>query len=251
MSPKIGWIKPVSRSFTSHAFFSAGKPLRIKLATRLGIGRLSDSMPAFHRHFVADVPDKLVSLSEPIRCARVTFDIPTIERALLDIHGVHDVAVRCRQDGSPEAFVSAAGLKSSELKEAISDVLPGYATPDPLHVFPGNLKKNASGDVDFAGMEAEIAEMNASAMSEQALLVRDIIGNLLTADPGKINGDADFFLLGGYVRLSMFWMMLNFCCAETLSFWGNSRIRFAKRPASVSLWQCCLHTPRSRKSPLS
>jgi hypothetical protein len=208
-------------------------------------------MPAFHRHFVADVPDKLVSLSEPIRCARVTFDIPTIERALLDIHGVHDVAVRCRQDGSPEAFVSAAGLKSSELKEAISDVLPGYATPDPLHVFPGNLKKNASGDVDFAGMEAEIAEMNASAMSEQALLVRDIIGNLLTADPGKINGDADFFLLGGYVRLSMFWMMLNFCCAETLSFWGNSRIRFAKRPASVSLWQCCLHTPRSRKSPLS
>ncbi|KAJ7824634.1 acetyl-CoA synthetase-like protein [Mycena olivaceomarginata] len=176
---------------------SAGKPLRIKLATRLGIGRLSDSMPAFHRHFVADVPDKLVSLSEPIRCARVTFDIPTIERALLDIHGVHDVAVRCRQDGSPEAFVSAAGLKSSELKEAISDVLPGYATPDPLHVFPGNLKKNASGDVDFAGMEAEIAEMNASAMSEQALLVRDIIGNLLTADPGKINGDADFFLLGG------------------------------------------------------
>ncbi|KAJ6559861.1 hypothetical protein B0H19DRAFT_1210275 [Mycena capillaripes] len=177
---------------------SAGKPLRIKLATRLGIGRLSDSVPAFHRHFEADVPDKMASLSEPIRCARVTFDILAIERALVDIHGVHDVAVRCREDGSPEAFVAAeAGLESSELKNALLDLLPGYAIPDPLHVLPGKLRKNASGEVDFAGMEAEIAEMNASAMSEQALLIRDIIGNLLAADIGKINGDSDFFLLGG------------------------------------------------------
>ncbi|KAJ7127673.1 AMP-dependent synthetase and ligase [Mycena epipterygia] len=176
---------------------SAGKPLRIKLATRLGIGRLSDSVPAFHRHFEADVPDSQAALTEPIRCSRVTFDLPAIERALLDIHGVHDVAVRCRADGSPEAFVSASGLESSELKQAISGAIPGYAIPDPLHVVREKLHKNDGGEVDFAGMEKEIAEMNASAMSEQALLVRDIIGNLLQADAGKINGDSDFFLLGG------------------------------------------------------
>ncbi|KAJ7870970.1 acetyl-CoA synthetase-like protein [Mycena olivaceomarginata] len=173
---------------------SAGKPLRIKLATRLGIGCLSDSVPAFHRHFEADVPNDQAALSEPIRCSRVAFDIPSVERALLDLHGVHDVAVRCRDDGSPEAFVAA---ESGELKDAITDVLPGYAIPDPLHVFPGKLQRTASGKVDFAGMEAEIAQINASAMSEQAMLVRNIIGNLLTADVGKINGDSDFFLLGG------------------------------------------------------
>ncbi|KAJ7455806.1 acetyl-CoA synthetase-like protein [Mycena latifolia] len=176
---------------------SAGKPLRIKLATRLGIGRLSDSVPAFHRHFEADVPDSQAALSEPIRCARVTFDVPEIERALHSIHGVHDVAARCRADGSPEAFVSAAGLDSRELRDAMSGVLAGYAIPDPLHVLPGKLHKTDAGEIDFAGMEAEIAEMNASAMSEQALLVRDIVGNLLLADAGKINGDSDFFLLGG------------------------------------------------------
>ncbi|KAF7352099.1 Acetyl-CoA synthetase-like protein [Mycena venus] len=176
---------------------SAGKPLRIKLATRLGIGCLSDSVPAFHRHFEAEVPDSQATLSEPIRCARVTFDIPTVERALLDIHGVHDVAVRCREDGSPEAFVAASSLESSELKEAISNALPGYVIPDPLHVLSGKLQRVASGEVDFVAMEAQIAEINASAMSEQALLVRDIIGNLLTADTGKISGDSDFFLLGG------------------------------------------------------
>ncbi|KAJ6465007.1 acetyl-CoA synthetase-like protein [Mycena sanguinolenta] len=177
---------------------SAGKPLRIKLATRLGIGCLSDSVPAFHRHFEADVPDNQASLSEPIRCSRVSFDIPSVERALLSIHGVHDVAVRCREDGSPEAFVAVASeLDSSDLTASISDLLPGYAIPDPLHALPGKLRRTGSGATDFAAMESEVAHLNASAMSEQALLVRDIIGNLLTADVGKINGDSDFFLLGG------------------------------------------------------
>ncbi|KAJ7869391.1 AMP-dependent synthetase and ligase [Mycena leptocephala] len=175
---------------------SAGKPLRIKLATRFGIGCLSDLVPAFHRHFEADVPDSLASLSEPIRCSRVTFKIPEVERALLRIDGVHDVAVRCREDGSAEAFVAASDLDLSNLKQAISDVLPGYAVPDPLHVLPGKLQRN-HGEVDFAAMEAEIAEINASAMSQQALLVRNIIGNLLATETRKIGGDSDFFLLGG------------------------------------------------------
>ncbi|KAF7353532.1 Acetyl-CoA synthetase-like protein [Mycena sanguinolenta] len=173
---------------------SAGKPLRIKLATRLGIGSLSDSVPAFHRHFEADVPDNQASLSEPIRCSRVTFDIPLVERELLGIHGVHDVAVRCREDGSPEAFVSvASGFDSNELKTTIADLLPGYAIPDPFHVLSGKLRRSDSGAMDFAAMEDEVAQLNASTMSEEALLVRDIIGNLLTADVGMINGDSDFF----------------------------------------------------------
>ncbi|KAJ7098543.1 AMP-dependent synthetase and ligase [Mycena belliarum] len=176
---------------------SAGKPLRIKLATRLGIGCLSDSVPIFNRHFEADVPNSQAALSEPIRCGRVTFDIPDVERALLSIHGVDEVAVRCRADGSPEAFVSATDLDARDLKEVLTGLLPGYAIPDPLHILRVKLQRTASGDIDFAGMEVEIAEMNASAMSEQALLVRDIVGNLLAIDTGKITGDSDFFLLGG------------------------------------------------------
>ncbi|KAJ6465986.1 AMP-dependent synthetase and ligase [Mycena vulgaris] len=147
---------------------SAGKPLRIKLATRLGIGCLSDSVPVFHRHFEAD----------PIRCARVTVDVPEIQRALLDVDGVYDAAVRCRNDGSPEAFVSTSNPNAGHFRDAISTVLAGYAIPDPLHL-------------------SNVAQRNASAMSGQALLLRDIIANLLEKDPTKINSDSDFFLLGG------------------------------------------------------
>ncbi|KAJ7263785.1 acetyl-CoA synthetase-like protein [Mycena rebaudengoi] len=176
---------------------SAGKPLRIKLATRLGLGRLSDSIPALHRHFEADVPNTQAPLTDPIRCVPATFDVREIERVLCNVNGVNDVAVRCRQDGSPEAFVSAFNIKSSDLKIWVARVLPGYAIPDPVHIFPGKLRKTHSGQIDFEAMEAEISATNASAMTEHALLVRDIIGNLLLADPGKIKNDSDFFLLGG------------------------------------------------------
>ncbi|KAJ7912998.1 hypothetical protein B0H13DRAFT_2471972 [Mycena leptocephala] len=138
---------------------------------------LSDSVPPLQRHFEADVPDALSPLSEPIGCRQVTFSVPAIERALLDIDGVHEVAARSCEDGSVEAFVYAHKLTSQELKQLISGVLPGYAVPQSLH--------------------AKASEINTSAMSEHALLLRDIIGNLLVIDTAKINSDSDFFLLGG------------------------------------------------------
>ncbi|KAJ7262978.1 acetyl-CoA synthetase-like protein [Mycena rebaudengoi] len=176
---------------------SAGKPLRINLAARLGIGCLSDSVPALGRHFEAEVPDALAPLFEPITCHRVTFSITKIERALLNIHGVHEVAVRHRTDGSPEAFVSVCDRDAQELRESISSVLPGYAVPESLYVFPTKLHKNGDGEIDFAALEAAASEINISAMSGRALLLRDIIGNLLGTDTGKIDNDSDFFLLGG------------------------------------------------------
>ncbi|KAJ6584019.1 acetyl-CoA synthetase-like protein [Mycena vulgaris] len=160
----------------------AGKPVRLNLACRLGIGRLSDTVPAFHRHFEADVPARQASLSEPIRCNRVTFEVAAIERALLSIRG---------------AFVSTSNLNLEELQESISRVLPGYAIPDPLHVLPTKLPTNPTGEVDFAAMEAEVAERNTSGMSEKVLLLRDIMRNILPTDPRQISADSDFFLLGG------------------------------------------------------
>lgn len=181
---------------------SAGKPLRIRLSSRLGIGCLSDSIPPLKRHFEADVPDALSPLSEPIGCRQVTFSVPAIERALLDIDGVHEVASRSCEDGSVEAFVYAPKLTSQELKQLISGVLPGYAVPQSLHVFRTSLAETAGGEIDFAALEAKASEINTSAMSEHALLLRDIIGNLLVIDTAKINSDSDFFLLGGCVFAS-------------------------------------------------
>ncbi|CAK5273778.1 unnamed protein product, partial [Mycena citricolor] len=177
---------------------SAGKPLRIKLGTRLEIGQLTDTVPALHRHFEAAVPDNMAPLSEPIACARVHLDFDAITDAITNVFGVSEVALRVRTDGSPEAFVCAHEIDSSDVTAALARSLPGYSIPSPLHVMRRHdLLRDAMGNVDFAAMEQEVARQHASALSEQAILVRDIIGNLLLADASMMKAESDFFLLGG------------------------------------------------------
>lgn len=178
---------------------SAGKPLRIKLATRLGLGCLTDAVPAFHRHFHADVPDKMASLSDPIPCSRVSLELQTVEKTILGIAGVDDVAIRIRPDGSAEAIVSvepASILDTAQLKKSMAAVLPGYCIPDPLYVTSNALTQGSDG-VDFDAMVQDIKRQNAAIMTERELAVRGIIAELLLMEAGIITSDSDFFLLGG------------------------------------------------------
>ena len=180
---------------------SAGKPLRIKLAQRLGIADLTDETPAIRRHFETHaVPDKNAPLSEPIPCSPVSLDVPSVVHAISDIKGVRDVAVRLRKDGGPEALVvvePSSGLDSPSILEALLRVVPGYAVPSPLHVFSEPLARASDGSVNWDTMEAQITSRNASAMSAQALVIRDIVADLLDKDPSSISSDSDFFLIGG------------------------------------------------------
>jgi acetyltransferase-like isoleucine patch superfamily enzyme len=179
---------------------AAGKPLRIKLATRLNLGKMADAIPFSQRHFEApETPSKEASLSDPIRCYQVLADLGAVTNALRCAQGVDDVAVRARPDGTPEAFVSSShpDINALSLKMELSGILPGYSLPEPLHVLPLPLKRLRDGSVDFDGMEKEIMEETAAAMSSRALVVRDIIAGLLSIEAGNITGDSDFFLLGG------------------------------------------------------
>jgi acyl carrier protein len=178
---------------------AASKPLRIKLATRLALGCLTDSVPNLHRHFEVIVPGSEASLTDPIPCSRVSVDVNDVEGALLNIAGVEDVAIRVRHDGQREAFVSMrrqSGLDSFRLRKAVSCVLPGYSVPE-LYAVEKPFSRGEKGQVDFAIIEEIIKAENSSSMSEWALLVRDIVANLLLTDPGMITADSDFFLLGG------------------------------------------------------
>lgn len=166
----------------------------------MGIGRLTDSIPLLHRHFEADVPSTLAGLSDPIPCSRVTLDLQTIDRVLRDISGVQEVALRSRHDGSLEAFVTVdekSGLCSADIGIASSRVLPGYGVPDPLHLLTQPLVRDERGQVDLDIMEQEATRRGSLALSDQELLVRDIVCDLLPAEPGKVNRNSDFFLLGG------------------------------------------------------
>ena len=66
-----------------------------------------------------------------------------------------------------------------------------------LYAFEKPFSRGDDGQIDFAVMEQIIKAENSSNMSERALLVRDIVANLLLTDPGVITDDTNFFLLGG------------------------------------------------------
>ncbi|PWN46992.1 acetyl-CoA synthetase-like protein [Violaceomyces palustris] len=177
----------------------AGKPLRIKLGTRLNIGPLSDDVPPLQRHFEAKAPGKEVPLSEPIPCNLVSVDVRAVERACYRIPGIIEAAVRQRKDGSPEAFIQVeedADYDAADIDRALAQVLHGYVVPNPLHVFRQPLAK-INGQIDFQTMEDEVRRQNASGMSRTAIIVRDIIAKLLDTESGTITAESDFFLLGG------------------------------------------------------
>ncbi|KIP01343.1 hypothetical protein PHLGIDRAFT_17261 [Phlebiopsis gigantea 11061_1 CR5-6] len=177
---------------------SAGKPLRIKLAQRLGLGVSNDAWRPLDRHWQATAPDKNAPLSAPIPAAKVTFDIKDTEAAIAYASGVREVAVRQQQDGTLEAFVycTAQDVDAARLKGALQRALDGYAVPEQLYVFDMSLPhKNHL--VDFHALEETVRQRTAAHLSPRALVVRDIVADLLARDAALVAGDADFFLLGG------------------------------------------------------
>lgn len=159
---------------------------------------MSDSVPVISRHFEAKVPLPQASLLDPIHCTPVELDLGVIAQLILDTEGVEDVAVRSRHDGTTEAFVSIdlqANVDSVYIKHSVAQRLPGYALPE-IHFLARALPR-IDGDFDFASMEKEIMRQNDASMSPHAVVIRDIVADLLGLEPGMISGNSDFFLLGG------------------------------------------------------
>ncbi|KAJ7738205.1 hypothetical protein B0H14DRAFT_3516093 [Mycena olivaceomarginata] len=134
---------------------AAGKPLRIKLAARLGLDKLSDAIPPFQRHYEAarrDLPSKEAALSEPIPCACVALDLNAIYTALTGVYASPRPCCAC----APEAFVAAHEVDTSDIAAALTRVLPGYTVPSPIHMLAGRhtLLRMPLGKPDYAGMEA-------------------------------------------------------------------------------------------------
>lgn len=179
---------------------NAGKPLRIKLGQRLGLGPMNDDTPLADRHWEAQVPDKNTPLSTPIPCRKVAMDLNLIHQACQRIPEVQETAVRLRRDGAPEAFVhlaEGAPYTAADLDRALAEILPGYLVPSPLHVFRQSLARTKSGGYDFQAMEDEVRAYNSAELTRTARAVRDCIARLLAMDPASITAESDFFLLGG------------------------------------------------------
>ena len=189
----------ISSSFASslNICYSAGKPLRIGLANRLGLGEFRESDPALHRHFEAIVPSTSASIKELIPCSRVTIDMDLVSRTLRDLPFVGDLVLRNNLDGTLAAYISLSPIMKSipATNELEFPSLPGYSLPNSICFIHGPLLKDHTGEYDFQKMENEC--VNANTMSERQLLVRKIVAELLDIDPTPITASSDFFLMGG------------------------------------------------------
>ncbi|KAJ8092843.1 putative NRPS-like protein biosynthetic cluster [Marasmius tenuissimus] len=178
---------------------SAGKPLRIKLSARLGLECFTDDTPLLYRHFEAEVPSPSAPLSKPIPCARVSVDLEALARGLSTIAGVQDVALRSRQDGTPEAFIAAdphSNLDSDSAVRSLYNLVPGYSFPQ-VYVLSTPLTKNLDDTYAFDLMELNAFQQNNAKLSKQEMIVRDIVVELLRVEARMITSKSDFFLLGG------------------------------------------------------
>ena len=142
----------------------------------------------------------LASLKDPIPCSRVSIDLHDIECIIAKIPSVKEVALRFSHHESIESFLSVdpgCGLRSEDVKIAVSRVLPGYSIPDILHILE-DIPLIRNGEfVDFEALEHQVTDKHASDMTKLELLVRDTFATLLPIDPTWCNRDSDFFLLGG------------------------------------------------------
>ncbi|KAF9256515.1 hypothetical protein L218DRAFT_881490, partial [Marasmius fiardii PR-910] len=178
---------------------SAGKPLRINLATRFGLDCFTENTPLLNRHFEAVVPSTQAPISQPIACNLVSLDLVEVENALLSLKGVVDVATRSLPDGTPEAFVfveSQALLDAESISHSLRERLPGYSLPQ-IHLSHSPLLKNPNGTFAFDRMELAAISRHHANMSPQEIIVRDIVSELLSLDARIITPRSDFFLLGG------------------------------------------------------
>lgn len=199
--PRIGPVALLSFWTKSSRLtpFSAGKPLRIGLSKRLGIGELTDDCPLLARHFEALSPDVSQSIQDPIPCSQVAIDRSLIATALRDIPDVADVALQDRADGNVNAYISVgtrSTLLSSDVSRLLSSLLPGYSIPEHIHLLPGPLVKDGT-EFDFVEMEKLATRSTEVQMTKRQILVRDIVAELLNIDPEHIHTGSDFFLLGG------------------------------------------------------
>ncbi|PPQ70848.1 hypothetical protein CVT24_001055 [Panaeolus cyanescens] len=178
---------------------SAGKPLRIGLAKRLGLGRLSDDIPVLHRHYEAQLPLDSANLSVPIPSSKVTFDTSAVIAAFTSIKHVQEIALRPKNDGGVDAFISVStdAVDMAAVNSSLSKILPGYCLPQRILIINGPLRHLPNGDYDFEGMESDFAKQSSNQMSKSQLMIRDIVADLLNIDASHITADSDFFLLGG------------------------------------------------------
>ncbi|KAJ3148312.1 hypothetical protein HDU86_007494 [Geranomyces michiganensis] len=192
------------------------KVLRIKLAERLDMAEIDDSVIAAKRHFVASCPPPNTPLSVKIRSAPCAIDFDWAARTFVELVADNKVAVHVRpdkHDGYPEVFLAPFNSHSPPDKSVLSprlaartrDQLDGLYVPSRIHVLDNDFPRNAAGFVDDLALTALLAppaaagalEGNGAYDNDIERRVCHIAAGVLGCPPATLSGDADFFFAGG------------------------------------------------------
>ncbi|KAJ3121583.1 hypothetical protein HK100_012325 [Physocladia obscura] len=172
------------------------KPLRIKLADRLGLNEITDTTPIFERIYEAQCPVKGSPITEPIICHKA----PGVElKQLQNIFGLMESITEYYifEESEGKFAVLAAGSNISEgsIIQYLSQHIHEYLIPTGIVVVE-QIPKNKTGDVD-SSVSRKIFE---EATNESMNLFERKVGELFLEVLGleKIpKKSADFFEIGG------------------------------------------------------
>ncbi|KAJ3163370.1 hypothetical protein HDU88_006319 [Geranomyces variabilis] len=188
------------------------KVLRIKLAERLDLSEIDDSVIAAKRHFVASCPPPNSPLTVKIHCAPCAIDFDWAARTFVELVADNKIAVHVRpdkHDGFPEVFLAPFNGAAAPVESVVSpslqakayEQLDGLYVPSKIHVLETDYPRNAAGFVDDIALTAmltpAVPEGSGAYDNDIERRVCLIAAEVLGCSAATLSGDADFFFAGG------------------------------------------------------
>ncbi|KAI9204256.1 uncharacterized protein BJ171DRAFT_459609 [Polychytrium aggregatum] len=175
------------------------KPLRIGLATRLGIKEMTDKTPMYDRLFEAHAPPVTASIKEPIPSRLVIINEERVKRLAEKHPDVKEAAVLPNPDGSINLYIgtSYTGLDQASIKKHMDGRIHDYEHPKKA-IFMPKLPRFSDGELDYDALEkmGSAKGGDSEGMPPMQKMVAQIFKEALELDHIPGAGD-DFFELGG------------------------------------------------------
>ncbi|KAJ1535216.1 hypothetical protein HK096_002903, partial [Nowakowskiella sp. JEL0078] len=179
---------------------ATNKVVRINLANRLGISKISDGLPVSSRTYSADCPPKTANVKDPIKCMAI---LPRKEVCLSMLKWcpyVKEVEVLQTKVGiDPNALMAYVALKDNQkipvdvLMNYLSERMDDYDLPSKIIICPGGvIPRMNDGSLNVVALREK-----PSGDGVQRVVKRVFQNVLNLKDDVEILGDTDFFFVGG------------------------------------------------------
>ncbi|KAJ3243572.1 hypothetical protein HDU78_000332 [Chytriomyces hyalinus] len=173
------------------------KPLRIKLAERLGLDEQSDNTPINQRHMEAECPPKGTPISVRIECQPVSsVNVEKLGKILCLMPFAREARIFSFEKGEMAAFVSGTqALSTQDVHDFLMGRVHDYEIPQDIIVV-NRLPKDSHGTISFDKCKKIYMEQREEALTETERVLVDLFAKVLGLGRRPKKSD-DFFEIGG------------------------------------------------------